>query len=71
MALPYMIRASALTTVRALVDESAATKLARDLIDPVDVGLPHPTITNDIMDLRYKGTNLYVSGWRLCRQPET
>jgi hypothetical protein len=50
MAHPYTMRAHALTTVRALLDTGAATMLAHDLFDLEDVGLPHPIITNDIMN---------------------
>jgi len=56
MAHPYSIRASALTTVRALLVMGAVTKLSNGLSDQEDGGLPHPFSSKINIISRYKGT---------------
>jgi hypothetical protein len=60
MAHPYSIRASALTTVRALLVMGAVTKLSNGLSDQEDGGLPHPFSSKINIISRYKRT-LYSS----------
>jgi len=54
MAHPYSIRASALTTVRALLVMGAVTKLSNGLSDQEDGGLPHPFSSKINIISRYK-----------------